>query len=122
MSDRLRTLLEVLSFIVVVSLIWVAIPAQAHSLDCAGKTGVEAARCARHQKMAALCEAKTGDAHFACDRAFLLANPLPCEALQGDDAKQCQAEGAAFKVCEPKAGRDFMQCVRDKTGASPMGS
>ena len=122
MPRRLRTLLEVLTFIVVVSLIWIAVPVQAHGVDCSGKGGIDLARCERHQKMAELCEAKKDDAHFACDREFLLAHPLSCAALQGNDARQCQAEGAALKLCEPKPGREFMRCVRDEIRASPMGA
>src|SRR5262245_51774163 len=63
--------------------------ARGHTVDCSGRAGIELARCERHQKMAAQCGPVKGDAHFACDREFLLANPLRCEALAGDDAQRC---------------------------------
>ena len=96
-------------------------PAQTHTVDCSGRSGIELARCERHQKMAAQCGPVKGDAHFACDREFLLANPLQCHALGGDDAKRCAAEPAAFKACEPQPGREFMRCVGERMKASPMG-
>ena len=118
----LRNVFEVVLFIAVVSVIWVAIPVQAHSIDCGAKTGVDLLRCERHQKMAEQCGPLVGEAHFACDREFLLSNPLSCQALGGDDPKRCASETAAMKRCEPKAGREFLRCVRDEIKASPMGS
>lgn len=113
---------RLLVFIAVVTLIWLAIPlpAAAHKVDCAGRTGNDLARCERHQAMAAKCGPIQGEAHFVCNREFLLAHPLRCEALTGDDTKRCEAERAAFKTCEPQGGRAFLVCVRDTTMASPM--
>ncbi len=71
--------------------------------------------------MAAQCGPIKGEAHFVCDREFLLANPLQCSGLDGDDAKRCAAEAAAFKVCEPQQGREFMRCASERMKASPMG-
>lgn len=122
MPKIIRTALELTLFLLVVSLIWIAIPVQAHNIDCGAKTGIDLLRCERHQKMAAQCGPLTGDAHFACDREFLLSNPLNCQALGGDDPKRCAAETAAMKRCEPRAGREFLRCVRDEIKASPMGS
>ena len=96
-------------------------PAFAHEVDCKGKSGIALARCERHQKMAAQCGSISGEAHFVCDRQFLLANPLDCKPLAGDDAKRCSAEAAAFKTCEAKAGGEFMRCVRDLLKANPEG-
>lgn len=92
-----------------------------HVGACGKKSGVEALRCERHMKMAEKCGPLTGDAHFQCDREFLLANPLTCSSLKGDDGKACTAEVASFKTCEPKPGREFMACVKKETGQSPMG-
>ena len=94
-------------------------PALAHTIDCSGRSGIELARCERHQKMAAQCGPIKGDAHFACDREFLLANPLQCDALGDDDGKRCAAESAAFKACEPQPGREFMRCVRRSHEGEP---
>src|SRR5262245_14718918 len=96
------------------------LPVQAHTIECSGRSGIELARCERHQKMAAQCGPVKGEAHYACDREFLLANPLACQALAGDDVRRCEAESAAFKTCQPQQGRDFMRCVRDEIKASPM--
>jgi hypothetical protein len=122
MSERVRTVLEVIVFVSIVSLIWFAIPlpAGAHTIDCTGRAGIDLARCERHQKMAAKCGPIKGEAHFACDREFLLSNPLDCKALAGDAVQRCKAEVVAFRSCEPKPGRDFMRCVRDTMQASPM--
>jgi hypothetical protein len=79
------------------------------------------ARCQRHDLMFAQCGPLKGDAHFACDRTFLLAHPLDCSGFTGRDAAKCAAEGAAFKSCEAKPGRDFVACVIDATDESPMG-
>lgn len=100
----------------------VAAPAQAHEVDCKGSAGIELARCERHVKVAAQCGKLTGDAHFACDRDYLLANPLDCKALSGDEVQQCKAEIGAIENCKAKpAGREFMQCVRAEAKANPMG-
>lgn len=122
MPTRLRTWLEILAFIAVVTLIWLAIPwpAAAHKVDCAGRTGIDLARCERHQAMAAKCGPIQGEAHLVCDREFLLAHPLRCEALSSDETKRCEAERAAFRDGEPQAGRAFLVCVRDTMKASPM--
>jgi hypothetical protein len=106
---------------VAAGLLWLAGPLQAHTIDCSGRAGIELARCERHQKMAAQCGPIKGDAHFVCDREFLLANPLQCTGLDGDDAKRCSAEAAAFKACEPQQGREFMHCASGRMKASPMG-
>jgi hypothetical protein len=103
------------------SLLGCALPASAHEVDCKGRSGIELARCERHRVMAAQCGKVAGEAHFACDRDYLLAHPLDCKPLAGDEQAQCQAELAAFKTCQPKAGRDFMLCVRDEAKASPVG-
>lgn len=95
--------------------------ANSHVGDCGKKSGVDALRCERHIKMAEKCGPLKGDAHFQCDREFLLANPLNCGSLKGDDGKACVAEVASFKTCERQAGRDFMICVKKETGQSPMG-
>jgi hypothetical protein len=94
----------------------------AHEINCDGRAGVDKARCERHQLMFNKCSPIKGEAHFACDREFLLANPLDCGKLQGADAKACQAELAASKTCEPQAGRAYMVCVRDTIKADPEGS
>ncbi|MDZ7855814.1 hypothetical protein [Sphaerotilus sp.] len=124
MHERLRTLLEVIAFVAIVSLIWFAIPlpARAHEVDCAGRTGIALARCERHQKMAAQCGPIQGEAHFACDRQFLLDHLLDCKAYAGDAAAQCTAETAAFKACESKPGLEFMRCVRGALQTSTMGA
>jgi len=78
--------------------------AQSHVGDCSKKEGVEKARCERHEKMAEKCGPLKGEAHFVCDREFL-----------------CEAEVKAFKTCEPKQSREFMKCVKETIGISPMG-
>lgn len=98
------------------------LPAQAHEVDCKGRTGIELARCERHQKMAAKCGPIKGEAHYVCDREFLLAHPLDCKVLTGaEDAKRCEAELTAAKRCEPKPGREFLVCLRDASRENPMG-
>jgi hypothetical protein len=92
-----------------------------HRFDCANSSGVEKARCERHERMFEKCGPLTGDAHHACDREFLLANPLPCAALSGPDAERCGKEVEAFKACEAQPGREFVRCVRMATAESPMG-
>lgn len=99
-----------------------ALPAQAHEVDCKGSAGIELARCERHAKVAAQCGKFTGEAHHACDRDYLLANPLDCKAFTGDEVQQCKAEIGAIESCKAKpAGREFMQCVKADAKASPMG-
>jgi hypothetical protein len=105
--------------------LWLAsslLPASAaHMPNCDGRKGIDLARCERHQKMAGKCGELTGEAHYACDREFLMANPLECKALEGEERKQCAAETEAFRTCSPKAGSHFIRCVRDEAKASPMG-
>jgi hypothetical protein len=98
-----------------------ATAAAAHEFKCGERSGIDRARCERHEKMFAKCGPIKGEAHFVCDREFLLAHPLVCTALAGDDVKRCEAEVTAFKTCEPKPGRELMRCVRDEIKASPMG-
>jgi hypothetical protein len=99
-----------------------AAPALAqHSFECAKRVGVEKARCERHEAMFAKCGPLKGDEHHACDREFLLANPLQCDRQAGAEAARCEKEVAAFGTCRPQAGREFMRCVRQSTGESPMG-
>lgn len=92
-----------------------------HVGNCVQKEGVEKARCDRHSKMAEKCGPVKGEAHFVCDRDFLLANPLDCSKLTGKATEACNAELKAFKTCEANQGREFMTCVRTTTGESPMG-
>ena len=123
MSNRLRPRNGWTGWAGAAGLAWLAVTGCAahHTIDCSGRSGIELARCERHQTMAAQCGPIAGDAHFACDRAFLLANPLRCDALGSDDATRCAAEAAAFKACEPEPGRAFMRCVGERLKASPMG-
>ena len=95
--------------------------AQSHVPDCATRAGIEKARCERHTYMFAKCGSVKGEAHFVCDREFLLANPLDCQSVGERDGAACMAEVNAMKTCEPKAGREFMRCVRDEIKTSPMG-
>jgi hypothetical protein len=95
--------------------------AQAHTTECGKAAGIDKARCERHEKMAVQCGPLKGEAHHACDRDFLLANPLACTALPAAEQPRCQAELDAFKACESKAGRAFMACVRDMAKESPLG-
>lgn len=92
-----------------------------HVGDCATRTGVEKARCERHTQMAEKCGPLKGEAHFVCDREFLLANPLDCTKLTDKAKTSCEAEVSAFKTCEKNAGLEFMRCVKTTTGESPMG-
>ncbi|MBK8323236.1 MAG: hypothetical protein IPL06_10990 [Betaproteobacteria bacterium] len=92
-----------------------------HAFDCAKRAGVEKARCERHESMFAKCGPLKGDEHHACDRDYLLANPLKCDRQSGEEAAKCEKEVAAFKTCRPQPGREFMRCVRQSTGESPMG-
>jgi hypothetical protein len=92
-----------------------------HVGECAKKEGTEKLRCERHTKMAEKCGPIKGEAHFVCDREFLLANPLNCQSLSGKFAESCEAERKAFKTCEANQGREFMKCVKQTTGESPMG-
>lgn len=82
---------------------------------------INKSRCERHEKIAEKCGPLKGDAHFACDREYLLANPLLCKTMNGKDGDSCKAEVAAFKSCEANQGREFMKCVYKATGESPMG-
>ncbi len=93
-----------------------------HVGDCAKREGIEQARCERHMKMAEKCGSLKGEAHFACDREFLIANPLSCEKQSDSKVMSaCYAEVKAFKSCEAKPGVEFMKCVKTTTGESPMG-
>ena len=103
------------------ALLSAALPALAHTGDCSTQSGVAKARCERHEAMYKQCYLLKGDEHFACDRTYLLANPLKCDTFSGDDAARCTKEAAAFKACEANAGAGFMKCVRNATGESPMG-
>jgi hypothetical protein len=95
--------------------------ATAHEMSCDKRVGVDLARCERHERMFAKCGPIKGEAHFDCDREFLLAQPLDCSKFQGNDAQQCQDELAAAKTCEPKAGREFVRCMRVHTPPAPQG-
>jgi len=95
--------------------------AEAHVGECAKKEGMEQLRCERHEEMAKKCGPVKGEAHFICDREFLLANPIGCKALTGKVLSACAAEQKAFKTCEPNMSREFMKCVIKSTGESPMG-
>jgi len=103
------------------ALLAAALPAAAHMGDCTRQDGVRKARCERHEVMYKKCGPLKGDAHFACDREFLLASPLKCESFSGSDAEACNKEVAAFRTCEPNPGIEFMRCVRKTAGESPMG-
>ncbi len=96
-----------------------------HKVECDGKEGVEKARCERHVGMAKKCGEIKGEAHFQCDRDYLIANPLDCTQpsvkLSDAASASCKAEVAAFKTCESNTGREFMRCVKKTTGESPMG-
>jgi hypothetical protein len=93
MNPHLRNALEVIAFIVVVALIWIAVPVQAHSVDCAGRGDIDQARFESHRKMAETCGPLTGEEHLACNRAFLIAQPLDCKPLSAEDAGRCAAVG-----------------------------
>ncbi len=95
--------------------------ASAHVSGCDKKEDIEKLRCERHIKMAEKCGPLKGGAHFACDREFLLANPLDCTRLADKAADSCVAETKAFKTCEANQGREFMKCVATTTSESPMG-
>ena len=95
--------------------------AQSHVGDCTKKDAVEKARCERHEKMAEKCGPLKGEAHFVCDREFLLANPLSCKPFTVKAGAEGEAELKAFQTCEPKQSREFMKCVKETTGISPMG-
>ena len=106
---------------VALSITSLSFAAGGHMSGCEKKDGIEKLRCERHLKMAEKCGPLKGDAHFACDREFLLANPLECAKLADKAANSCAAETNAFKTCEANQGRDFMKCVVSTTGESPMG-
>jgi len=95
--------------------------ADGHAGACEKKDGIEKLRCERHLKMAEKCGPLKGDAHFICDREFLIANPLDCVKLEDKAATSCAAEAKAFKTCEANQGREFMKCVKTTTNESPMG-
>lgn len=95
--------------------------ASAHVADCSRFDGVAQLRCERHVRMADKCGLLKGPAHHACDREFLLANPLNCSVLKEGQRPACDAETKAFKTCEPKQGMEFMSCVKQATGTSPVG-
>jgi hypothetical protein len=103
------------------ALLLCALPAAAHASDCTGKSGVDKARCERHETMYKKCVTVKGEEHIACDRTYLLANPLACKEFQGNDAARCAKENEAFAACESNAGRAFMKCVRSATGESVIG-
>jgi hypothetical protein len=105
----------------VTALLAAALPAAAHTSDCSPMEGVRKARCERHEVMYKKCGPLKGDAHFACDREFLIANPLKCDGFSGNDAAACNKEVAAFAACEANPGIEFMRCVRKATSESPMG-
>ncbi len=95
--------------------------ASAHVAECSRFDGVDQLRCERHLKMAEKCGLLKGPAHHVCDREFLLANPLVCTALKPEQKPACEAEIKAFKACEPRPGLEFITCVKQTTGASPVG-
>ncbi len=95
--------------------------AAAHVTSCDGKEGFDKSRCERHIKMAEKCGPLKGDSHFACDREFLIANPIDCAKLTNKAADSCVAENKAFKTCEANQGREFLKCVMTTTNESPMG-
>ncbi len=88
---------------------------------CNAKEGVDKLRCERHLGMAEKCGPLRGEAHFACDREFLIANPLVCSGLKDKAGEACNSEANAFKTCQSNMGRDFMNCVEKTGGQSPMG-
>jgi hypothetical protein len=106
---------------VALSFVSTSFAAGGHVSGCEKKDGIEKLRCERHLKMAEKCGPLKGDAHFACDREFLIANPLDCMKLEDKAATSCTAETKAFKTCETNQGRDFMRCVVTTTNESPMG-
>lgn len=119
-----KKMLEVFAaFAAVIMLLSFAASAGAgtHVSDCDGKDGIDKLRCERHSKMAEKCGPLKGDAHFVCDREFLMANPLDCNKLSAKAADSCTAETKAFKTCEANQGREFMKCVKTTTSESPMG-
>ena len=118
---KVRILAGVASLIVSVNAAAQGAHAGSHVPDCTTRAGIEKARCERHTRMFAKCGAVQGEAHFVCDREFLLANPLDCKQVGDRDAAACAAEVAAMKTCEPRAGREFVRCVRDEIKSSPMG-
>jgi hypothetical protein len=98
-----------------------AVHPKSHVPDCSTRSGIDKARCERHTHMFAKCGAVQGEAHFDCDREFLLANPLDCGTVGTQDSAACAAETAAMKKCASNAGRAFVRCVRTEINASPMG-
>lgn len=120
MKQRLFTPIEILMLSPIVGLLVYMVPLQAHEVKCENMAGIKMARCERHQKMAEKCGPIKGEAHYACDREYLIANPLSCTSLAGKDATQCAAEAKAFQTCEAKPGKEFMVCVRKEIDANPM--
>jgi hypothetical protein len=112
--------LNILSLLVFVTLSSF-VQAAGHVGECRAKEGVDKLRCERHMAMAGKCGALQGDAHFTCDREFLIANPLVCEGLKDKAVAACNKEVSAFKSCQSNMGRDFMNCVEKIGGESPMG-
>ena len=92
----------------------------AHEVKCDNMDGIKLARCERHQKMAAKCGPLKGGEHYACDREYLIANPLDCKKMSGKEGAQCEAEAKSFKTCTPQAGKEFLVCVRKEIDAMPM--
>lgn len=114
--------LRAIATLAAVGALCAAIPfaANAHVESCTTLEGIKKARCERHEKKYAVCGSVIGEAHFTCDRSFLLDNPLNCAALDDANAKLCTAEAKAFDTCKPKQGREFLVCVKEQTAASPM--
>jgi hypothetical protein len=113
--------MKILFLSAVLFMLCLAPQSHAHVGACSDREGVEKARCERHTKMADKCGPLKGDAHFACDREFLIANPLDCTKLADMAKTSCEAETKALKTCEPRQGREFLKCVKTTTGESPMG-
>ena len=79
MHPQLRNALEVNAFVAVVALICVAIPVPAHGVDCAGRTGIELARCERCQAEVSAfktCEPQAGRDFMRCVRDEVKASPI----------------------------------------------
>ncbi len=96
-------------------------PLVAHEFNCAQLSGIDSARCERHEKMFAKCGPIKGEAHFACDRELLLSHSPQCSALAGANVQRCGAEVAALTVCEPRPGSEFIRCGGERIKASPVG-
>ena len=92
---------------------------RSHGDDCTKLEGVKKARCERHERMFDKCGPIKGEAHFDCDRDFLIANPLDCVPLKGADRTACIAEREALVVCRGQGGRAFFECARERLRADP---